>query len=103
MKRVFHRDHEVHVASDARSALSQMRKHCPDAIVVDILLADDNGLDLIEDMRREQPDARVVAMSCHPGREIVAAAIASGADAFVAKEELALVGKVLDLFEHAAL
>lgn len=78
-------DYEFSEASNATEALELARRDKPDLVILDIMLAGRNGLDLLEELRRD-PRLRAVpmiVMTASPERED--AALAAGADRFFMK------------------
>jgi CheY-like chemotaxis protein len=78
-------DYEFSEASNATEALELARRDKPDLVTLDIMLAGRNGLDLLEELRRD-PRLRAVPMivlTASPERED--AALAAGADRFFMK------------------
>lgn len=54
---------EVTAVADVNSGLAAIRQERPDAVVVDILMPDRDGLNLIMDIRPMLDDVRVVAIT----------------------------------------
>ena len=54
-------------ASDGREAVEQFRKHQPDVTLMDLQMPDMNGIDAINAIRREFPDARIVVLTMYAG------------------------------------
>jgi CheY-like chemotaxis protein len=78
-------DYEFSEASNATEALELARRDKPDLVILDIMLAGRNGLDLLEELRRD-PRLRAVptiVLTASPERED--AALAAGADRFFMK------------------
>ena len=55
--------HRVVVVSNAREACEALRKQLFDLVITDVLMPDGDGLDLITELRKVQPKARIVAIS----------------------------------------
>jgi CheY-like chemotaxis protein len=53
----------VLTAVDGVQGLREYRKHRPDLVLTDIVMPEKEGIALIRELRREFPDAKVVAMS----------------------------------------
>ena len=66
----------------------------PDAFVLDLVFGGQLQLDLVEDCRRQFPEAVIIVFTSLPARTYRQTAIAAGANAFVGKDsELeALIG-----------
>lgn len=100
LRRVLERDYEIKTASDEETALRIARDFHPDVAFVDLVLGYDSGLSVVEKMREMLPDASLVLMSGHhPGR-ISEEVDAVGADGFLSKEELGLIGAFLYQIEQ---
>nr|WP_323002464.1 response regulator [Denitromonas sp.] len=48
---------------DGASALQEMRRHRPDAVILDLNLAGSSGLPLIAPLREVRPDTRIVVLT----------------------------------------
>lgn len=79
----------VYVASNVRQALERLAEGRLDALVTDLRLADEDGLDLLRRARALAPDLPVVVVSGMDDEETRRAAVVAGADAFVAKRDCA--------------
>lgn len=55
--------YEVLAAPSARAGLAMIAERDPDVVLVDIIMPDKDGVELIAEIRRRWPDLRVVAMS----------------------------------------
>lgn len=55
--------HTVMVASNAREACEAMPNRNFDLVITDVLMPEGDGLDLITELRKVQPRARILAMS----------------------------------------
>lgn len=73
-------------ASDAASALSQVRSAEWDLVVADISLPGTNGLDLIKELRRLQPALPTLVVSMHPAAQFARRALAAGAAGYLTKD-----------------
>ena len=71
-------------ASTGRTGLQLLRRHVPDAIVVDLKLPEVSGLEVILWARRQYPDLRILAVSGMPDRYLQEA-LRAGADYFLRK------------------
>ena len=55
--------YEVDEARDGKEGIERYRAKSPDLVIMDILMPDQDGLEVIMTLRREFPDARVIAMT----------------------------------------
>lgn len=55
--------HTVVVVGNAREACEAMSKRTFDLVITDVLMPDGDGLDLITELKKKQPNARILAMS----------------------------------------
>lgn len=80
-------DMEVVAEATTRAqALGFLQALTPDVVVVDLTLGDDNGLELIKDMRFRTPGLRVLVLSMHDERHYADRAAAAGALGYCMKE-----------------
>ena len=79
------RGYLTHVAHDAATALAAARAKEPEAAVVDLKLGADDGLALIEPLRREHPLMRIVVLTGYASIATAVKAIKLGADDYLAK------------------
>lgn len=78
----------VTVARNGKDGVAAFRAGRPDLVLTDIIMPDQEGIETIMQIRRDCPDARIIAMS-GGGRignsDFLAIASALGADATIAK------------------
>lgn len=72
-------------AADGRSALDLVRTLAPDVVVMDIGMAEMNGIEATRSLAREHPEVSVIALSTHSDRLYVEHMLAAGARAYVRK------------------
>jgi len=72
-------------ADNGRAAVERARDLMPDVVVMDIAMPDMNGIEATRQIRAENPDVRVVALSTHEDERYVRATLAAGASAYVLK------------------
>ena len=72
-------------AEDSRTALSKARKLQPDVIVLEIRMANDNGLQLIQQLLLECLQTRVVILTVYDDQANARSALAAGGSAYVVK------------------
>lgn len=73
-------------ASSVSEALRVCATSRPDVAVVDLRLRDGSGLEVVQRLRRERPDAGIVVLTMYGGDDHLFAALDAGASAFVAKD-----------------
>ena len=79
------RGYVAHVAHDAAAALATAATQEPDAAIVDLKLGADDGLALIEPLRRAHPRMRIVVLTGYASIATAVKAIKLGADDYLAK------------------
>jgi two-component system, NarL family, response regulator NreC len=82
-------------AADGRAAVTLVERLHPALLVVDMLMPDLNGLEVIRRVRMTSPQTGIVVLSMHADEGYVREALRAGATAYVLKEARA------DEFVHA--
>jgi two-component system response regulator AtoC len=77
--------YEVVEASSGAEAWSRFQEDRPDIVVLDLVLGDADGVELLGRFRAEAPDTKVVLMSAHGSFENAVAAMKLGAHDFIKK------------------
>jgi DNA-binding NarL/FixJ family response regulator len=77
-------------ASNGKGAIEAFRSHQPDITLMDIQMPGMDGIQAIENIRSEFPDARIIVLTTYTGDTQVVRALKAGARAYVLK------GHVLD-------
>lgn len=75
----------VGIVSDGRAMVSTARALKPDVIVADISMPHLNGIDALVQLKRENPDVRVVLLTMHRDAAYARRALDAGASGFVLK------------------
>jgi DNA-binding NarL/FixJ family response regulator len=75
----------VAAAAGAEEALERVKRGAYDLVILDMMLPDGHGLDVLAEVKRFQPRARVVVLTAHPRPEVVQSAMQGGAHAIVMK------------------
>ncbi|WP_395104616.1 response regulator [Actinomadura sp. SCN-SB] len=84
------------VAEDRRRALALTATERPHVVVLDMMLAGENGLDVLDALRKRHADVRVVVLSAMSEVEAIVAALRRGAVGWLSKTESAdLVARVI--------
>jgi DNA-binding NarL/FixJ family response regulator len=97
--------HVVGKATSTSEALSMVEEHSPDLLITELesLPGNLSGLALIERARVAQPSVRSIVLSMHADSQVIDAALAAGASAYVVKtahpEDLA--SAVRQAFSHS--
>ncbi|WP_289059543.1 SpoIIE family protein phosphatase [Mesotoga prima] len=88
LKSILARDeHEVVESADGKSAFSSLSKGKPDMILLDLMLPDYNGLDILNELKqdRELESIPVIVLTGSADRESKLTALGSGAVDFISK------------------
>ena len=72
-------------ASNGKEALDAFRSHQPDVTLMDLQMPEVDGLDAIESIRTEFPDARIIVLTTYSGDTQVLRALKAGARAYILK------------------
>jgi DNA-binding NarL/FixJ family response regulator len=72
-------------ACDGREAVEQFRKHRPDVTLMDLQMPNMCGIDAINAIRAEFPEARIVVLTTYAGDAQVKRALQAGAQGYLLK------------------
>jgi DNA-binding NarL/FixJ family response regulator len=72
-------------AADGQEAIAQIRRHQPDVTLIDLRLPRLSGVDVIERIRMESPQARFIVLTTYDGDEDIYRALKAGARAYLLK------------------
>ncbi|MBI9103501.1 MAG: sigma-54-dependent Fis family transcriptional regulator [Spirochaetales bacterium] len=78
-------DHEVYSAANSRKAMEHLHENRIDFVFLDYSLAGENGLDVLKEIKKVQPDLYVVMISGHGDFEVIIQAMAIGAYDYLEK------------------
>jgi DNA-binding NarL/FixJ family response regulator len=73
-------------AGSASEAVFQARTLKPDVILMDVVMPDQSGLDVVPTLLHERPDTKVLVLSMQDDPQYVRQAFAAGASGYVLKE-----------------
>ncbi len=73
-------------ASDGADALIQCGKTLPDVILMDLMMPGVDGLTAIQNIRREHPKIRIIALTSFQNEELVPKALQAGAIGYLYKD-----------------
>jgi two-component system, OmpR family, response regulator len=76
---------DVEVALTGSQAVSTARKQAPDAVVLDMMLPDFDGMEVLRRLRSEQPDVPVLFLTARDAVEDRVAGLTAGGDDYVTK------------------
>jgi DNA-binding NarL/FixJ family response regulator len=72
-------------ASNGREAIEQFRSHRPDITLMDVQMPEMNGIDALNAIRSEFPDARIIVLTTYAGDVLCKRAMQAGAQAYILK------------------
>jgi two-component system, NarL family, invasion response regulator UvrY len=79
------RIHRIEEASNASETLSMLRREHWDVVLLDILLPDRSGLDILGDIKDTDGDAKILVSSCLPEDQFAMQAFRLGAHGYLNK------------------
>ena len=88
-------------AGNGEEAVEQFRRHTPDVTLMDLELPRMDGVEAVTAIRREFPNARVIALTMYQGDEDIHRAVQAGAVAYLLKDTVpeVLVRVIRDVHE----
>lgn len=75
-------------ARNGREAIHQFRMHRPDITLMDLQMPEMSGLDAINGIRSEFPDAKIIVLTTYQGDVQILRAVKAGAQAYLLKNTL---------------
>ena len=76
---------DVHVAASGAEAWARFQETRPDVVLLDLVLGDADGLDVLRKMKQETPDTKVILISAHGSIESAVTAMKLGGYDFIKK------------------
>ncbi len=73
---------------DAAAGVGMAGELSPDVVLLDVMLPDRSGLEVIAELRAQDPEVAVVVISTHHEEEWAELAVERGARGFLPKSEL---------------
>jgi two-component system response regulator NreC len=73
-------------AGSARDAIFQARSTQPDVVLLDVVMPDQSGLDVVPQLVHEHPETKILVLSMQDDPQYVRQAFAAGASGYVLKE-----------------
>ncbi len=77
--------YSIVVAKDGKEAVEQFEEHEPDLVILDVMLPEMNGFEVLESIRRRNPDVPVMMLSAKDTQADKIAGLKIGADDYVTK------------------
>ncbi len=107
LRLIVERESDIHIAGETGSgneAMDFLRRHTVDEVVLDIVLPDRNGIEVLKDIRHEFKDISVLILSIHSEDRFGVRAIQAGAAGYLSKgsaaEELVKAIRVIHRGEN---
>src|SRR4029453_9067115 len=75
----------VKIAATAEEARAEVTASHPDVILMDLMLPDVEGLDLLRELRTKSPESQVIVVSGHGSISVAVEAMENGALSFIEK------------------
>ncbi|HYE11086.1 MAG TPA: response regulator, partial [Patescibacteria group bacterium] len=75
-------------ASNGEQGYEQYKKHMPDVIITDIKMPKRDGLWLVEEVRKENRNAKILVLTCYDEFSFARKALKLGADDYILKSEV---------------
>lgn len=88
IRRIFEQSGNQHIFGEAATSADALRllgEQSWDIVVLDINLRDCDGLELLKDIKRAQPDLPVLVFSMHPEQQYALRAFRAGAAGYICK------------------
>ena len=73
-------------AGDGREAIRCIQKWKPDLVLTDLSMPRMDGMDVIETIKKQSPQTKIIALTVHREEEYVLATLKAGADGYILKE-----------------
>ena len=77
-------------ADNGREAVKLAIEKKPDIVIMDVAMQDMNGIEATRQIKSENPDIKVIALSMHSERQIVVGIFRAGASGYLLKESSSL-------------
>ncbi len=73
-------------AADGRDAIKCVEKLKPDLILMDISMPGIDGLESIKEIKKQNPETRILVLTIHKTEEHICAALQAGANGYIVKD-----------------
>lgn len=75
----------VGTASDGKSAVALFKEHMPDVVTLDITMPEMNGLEVLSEILKIKPEAKVLVVTAITEKSVAIEALQKGAKGFLNK------------------
>jgi DNA-binding NarL/FixJ family response regulator len=75
------------VAGEPKEAINGIRESQPDAVILDLKLYGGSGIDVLQKIKEEKPDIKVIVLTNYPEPQYMKKCMDLGADYFFDKSE----------------
>lgn len=89
LKQILELEEDIHVVSQASNGEEAVRcaiLHKPDVILMDINMPGSNGLQAINEIKKEKLESKIIVLTIHDDREYLFKTLQMGADGYVLKD-----------------
>ena len=83
-------------ATSCRELLEKVKSARWDVVILDVALGAENGLTVLPELKQECPQLPVIVLSMYGERQFVTRALASGASAYLTKEQAAAFSGIVN-------
>ena len=73
------------IANDGEELITILKKNCPDLLILDLNMPERDGLDVLDAIRDQYDDLKILALTMYDESKIVKSAFKSGVDGYVLK------------------
>ena len=73
-------------AADGRDAVRCVENLSPDLVLMDLSMPRTNGLNAIQEIKKQNPETKIIALTVHKTEEYVLATLQAGANGYVLKD-----------------
>ncbi|MFW5893879.1 MAG: response regulator [Verrucomicrobiota bacterium] len=73
-------------AASGQATIREVRKTKPDVVIMDVSMPDLNGIEATREILRENPDAKVLALSMHSEQNYITEMLRAGAHGYLLKD-----------------
>jgi len=90
LRSIFENRPNLQVIAEVDNGLDALKSSLslkPDLLITDISMPKKNGTDTIFELKKRQPETKVIALTMHTGEEHIHAALTAGADGYVLKDD----------------